>query len=114
MPLLRSIIWGMPPMMPAMAMAFELATYGLVTGILYQLIRGKKFAVYITLISSMFAGRAVWGVVSFVINHMLGNPFTWELFVAGAFLQAIPGIVLQLVIIPPIIIILRKSGFLDK
>ncbi len=112
-PMLRSIIWGMPPMMTALAMAFELATYGAVAGMLYHFLKGKKLAIYISLIGAMIAGRLVWGVVSYAIYQMLGNVFTWEIFAAGAVLNAIPGIILQLVAIPPIITAFRKSGFLD-
>ncbi len=112
-PLLRSLIFGAPMMIPnALAMAFELATYGLVAGILYFLLNSKKAATYISLIGAMLAGRAVWGVVSyFIYNLLTEKAFTWEIFAGGAFLQAIPGIILQLVIIPPIVTILKKQKF---
>ncbi len=114
-PLLRSFIWGMPRLLPtAVCMAPELATYGLVAGLLYAILRGRKLATYISLIGAMIVGRIVWGLASFGIYWALGNPFTWTIFAGGAVLQAIPGIILQLVIIPPIITILHKTGFLDK
>ena len=63
-PLLRSLIFGMPPMIPkGAAMAFELATYGLVSGILYQTLPKKKSSIYISLITAMLAGRVMWGAV---------------------------------------------------
>ncbi len=114
-PLLRSVIFGRPFLVPdAVGMAFELATYGLVAGLIYALVKGRRFDLYITLIGAMIAGRVVWGIASIVIYSLLGSSFTWQIFAAGAFLRAIPGIVLQLVIIPPIIAALNKSGLLEK
>ncbi len=114
-PLLRSLIFSMPLLIPAIAMAFELATYGAVAGALYYLLKSKKFGAYISLIASMLTGRVVWGLVSIATyNFLMEKTFTWEIFMGGAFIQAIPGIILQLVIIPPIIMILQKKGALDK
>ena len=94
-PLLRSLLLGKPELMPtAVAMAIELATYGFVTGLLYVKLKSKKPGILITLILSMLAGRIVWGLVSLLLYQLLGNTFTWELFMAGAFLNAIPGIIL--------------------
>ena len=109
-PLLRSVLFGMPPMFPiAIAMSFELATYGLMTGLLYKLLPKKGVFTYINLILSMIAGRIVWGIASFVLFNMAGMEFTKQIFIAGAFLNAIPGIILQLLIIPVLIILLEKS-----
>ena len=103
-PLLRSLLFTMPKMMPtAVAMSIELASYGLVTGVLYSKLKNKKFGIYITLISAMLIGRIIWGIASFILYHILGTTFTWEIFAAGAFLNAIPGIILQLILIPAII-----------
>ncbi len=114
-PIFRSMVFGMPFMMPtAVSMAFELAAYGAVAGVLFGLLRGKKLATYITLIGAMAAGRIVWGIASIAIFALMGNAFTWQLFVAGAVIQAVPGIILQLVLIPPVITVLHRSGFLDK
>ena len=67
-PIMRSIFFGMPPMFPtAFAMCFELATYGLVSGLMYRALKGSKVGVYFSLIVSMLAGRAVWGAVNAVL-----------------------------------------------
>ncbi len=114
-PLLRSVLWGMPPMLPkALAMAFELAAYGALTGILYKVLRGKRLSAYITLVVAMLGGRIVWGVAAFAIYSLLGNPFTWEIFISGAVLEALPGIILQFILIPPIILVLQKNGFIEE
>lgn len=114
-PLLRSLLFTMPPMMPtAVAMAVELAAYGLVTGLLYPKFKKKKFGIYITLITAMIIGRIAWGIASFVLYSILGNPFTWQIFAAGAFLNAIPGIIVQLILIPIIIYALNKANLLEN
>ena len=81
-PLLRSVLFGMPPLYPtAVAMAAELLTYGLVVGLMYS--------------------RSRW---------IGGEAFTWEAFMAGAFLNAIPGIIIQLILIPAIMVALNRTG----
>ena len=99
LPLMRSSIFGMPVMYPnAVAMAFELASYGLICGFLYNRMKKNTLSVYISLISAMILGRIIWGIVWTAILG-IGN-YTWEMFFAGAFFNSIPGILLQLVIIP--------------
>lgn len=110
-PLLRSVIFGMPVMVPgAVAMAFELAVYGLVSGILYRLLPKKKWSIYVTLIVAMLAGRVIWGIARLIIAGLSGNSFTWALFLAGAFTNAVPGIILHIVLIPVIVMILERAG----
>lgn len=104
-PLLRSVTFGMPPIIAASCMAFEMATYGFVGGLLYK---EKKQNIYVSLIASMLVGRVVWGIASFIIQGAVGNTFGMSMFIAGAFLNAIPGIVLQILIVPVLVKALRK------
>lgn len=101
-PLLRSILFNMPVMYPsAIGMAFELMTYGFVTGWPTEKWGKDSYAkVYMILIISMIAGRIVWGLAQIVLLGMKGNVFTVSAFLSGALLNAIPGIILQLLIIP--------------
>ena len=110
-PLLRSVLFGMPPMVPgAVSMAFELATYGCVAGLLYRLLPRKTASIYITLVIAMIAGRIVWGIARLVLAGLTGSKFTWALFMAGAFTNAIPGIILHIVLIPILVIALERAG----
>jgi LytS/YehU family sensor histidine kinase len=110
-PLLRSVLFGMPPMVPgAVAMAFELAVYGGMAGFLHQKLPGNKATTYAVLLISMIAGRIVWGAVRVIIAGLSGSTFTWALFLAGAITNAIPGILLQLVLIPILVIALERAG----
>jgi riboflavin transporter FmnP len=114
-PLLRSLLFGMPPMFPtAAAMAFELAVYGLLTGLLYVRFKNSTAGIYLTLILSMIGGRIVWGAVSYVFYGIKGTDFTIQLFLAGAVTKALPGIILQLILIPAILVALRRAKVLDR
>ena len=115
-PLLRSVLFGMPAIYPqAVAMAFELAVYGLVSGLLYARFAKKDLkAIYITLITAMLAGRLVWGLASLALYGLAGNAFTFQMFLAGAFVNAVPGILLHLILIPAIMFGLERSGALRK
>lgn len=114
-PVLRSMLFGMPPMFPhAIAMAFELATYGLLAGLFYQLLPKKNFSTYLTLILAMIGGRIVWGIASLVLYGLNGLPFTWQIFVGGAFINAIPGIIVQIILIPIIIMALERARLIGE
>lgn len=112
MPLMRSFVFSMPPMYPAaIAMSFELLTYGLVAGFLYERSSWQcTRALYRSLIAAMLAGRTVWAVAQIVLLGIAGNTFTAQMFLAGAFINAIPGIILQLVLIPAIMVALNRIG----
>lgn len=112
-PLLRHLLFSMPPMPAGIAMAFELATYGFVAGFLYNKLSKTKINIFASLISAMIIGRGVWGIVRCVMAGMNSIPFGFEMFVAGAITQAIPGIVLQLILIPAIILTLRRAHLMD-
>ena len=110
LPLLRSFMFGMPPMYPtALAMAFELATYALVAGLLYKKSKQSILSLYVAMIAAMVAGRVVWGVCMMILLGVKGNTFTLSAFLSGALLNAIPGIILQLILIPVIIVALKKA-----
>ena len=110
-PLLRSVVFGMPAMFPgAVAMAFELAVYGGLAGLLYRLLPRKKWSVYVALVAAMLAGRVVWGAVRLILAGLSGTGFTWAMFLAGAVTTAVPGIILQLVLIPVLVLVLERAG----
>ena len=110
-PLLRSVVFGMPVMFPgAVAMAFELATYGCISGLLYHLLPKKAWCTYAVLVISMIAGRIVWGIARLILAGLSGGSFTWALFIAGAVTNAIPGIILHLVLIPVLVIAMNRAG----
>lgn len=113
-PLLRSVLFGMPPMFPvAISMAFELATYGAVSGWMYKKVRHTLPMMYAALATAMVAGRLVWGAVRFVLAGLSGSAFPFSAFLSGALLTAVPGIIAQLILIPLILTALQKAKFMD-
>ncbi len=115
LPVFRSVVFGMPPMYPiAIAMAFELAVYGLVVGLLYKVFPKKTLYIYLSLVIAMVTGRIVWGLASYILFGLGGSTFSVELFVAGGFINALPGILIQLLIIPPIVVLLKKGKVIDE
>ena len=110
LPLLRSALFGMPVMFPsAVAMAFELASYGFMAGFLYRkLSLGKWADIYLPLIISMIFGRVVWGIVQMLL--LGAESFGMSAFIAGAILKALPGIIAQLIIIPAIVAMFNRQN----
>ena len=114
-PVYRFFLFGMPPIFPTgFAMCFELAVYGLVSGWLYRRLPEKRGCVYAALLAAMVSGRVVWGLVMKMVATAGTDGFTWAMFLSGALLNAIPGIVLQLVLIPVLVLALRKTGILRR
>ena len=95
-------------------MCFELAVYGLVSGWLYRRLPEKRGSIYAALVAAMVAGRVVWGLVMMMVAAGGAAEFTWAVFLSGAVLNAIPGIILQLLLIPVLVLALRKTGILRR
>ncbi len=111
-PLLRSAMFGMPELMPsAVAMAFELAAYAFIAGVLYKKLNKNLFMYCVALITAMVAGRLVWGAVMFILifSGMAEGEIGFALIWARTVLASIPGIILQVVAIPVIINVLKKN-----
>ncbi len=110
LPFLRSFIFSMPPLYPnAIWMALELTTYGFVSGFLYSKSKQQNFkTAYISLITAMLAGRVVWGISKAILLGIGGKAFSFAMFIVGGFVDAVPGIVIQLILIPQIINIVEK------
>ncbi len=107
--LLRSALFGMPPLFPiAVSMAAELAVYGLVTGLLSARLPKKLGWTYVSLIAAMLLGRVAWGLVRLLLAGLSGGAFTWAMFLSGALTTAIPGIIVQLILVPVIVTAVQK------
>lgn len=108
-PLLRSVLFGMPVMYPmAVCMALELATYAAVAGMLYRVFPQKRRFLYVSLIISMILGRLVWGLARFLCAGLDISTFGLSAFWTGAVAMSVPGILLQLLIVPALVIVSEK------
>lgn len=109
-PLLRFILFGMPPLFPTgLSMAFELAAYGAFAGLLYRHFPKNISFYYVSLVLSMILGRLIWGAAQYVLSGLSGSEFGLSAFWAGAVVNAVPGILLQIVSIPLILVALQKA-----
>ena len=110
-PLFRSLTLGMPVLFPgAVCMAFELAAYGAISGLMYRVLPRKRINIYCSLIIAMIVGRLVWGAAMFLcVVGINGGAFGLSAFIAGAVTNAIPGIIIQIVVIPAVIMALEHS-----
>ena len=112
-PVFRSLTLGMPPLFPtALCMAFELATYGAISGLMHKLLPRKKPFVYCSLVIAMLAGRIVWGAAMFICLGINGGSFTFAAFIAGAITNAIPGIIVQIILVPILVMLLDDPKIL--
>ena len=112
-PVFRSLTLGMPPLFPtALCMAFELATYGAVSGLMHKLLPRKKPFVYCSLVIAMLAGRIIWGAAMFICLGINGGSFTFAAFIAGAITNAIPGIIVQIILVPILVMLLDDPKIL--
>lgn len=111
LPMMRYMLFNMPAPFPTgIAMSAELLTYGVISGLFYSRSKWQCIkSLYRSVIAAMVAGRFVWGVVSAVILGFSGKGFTWQMFVTGAFINAVPGIILQLVLIPAVMAALHRT-----
>lgn len=109
-PLMRSLLFSMPTMYPiAVSMAFELAAYGLLCGLLYKAFPKKNVYIYPALIISMLGGRAVWGIARYIMAGLSGSEFSMAMFVAGAFTQAVPAIICHILLVPLVVMAFKKT-----
>lgn len=114
-PLLRSVTLGMPLLFPsAFCMAFELAAYGAVAGFLYHKFPKGKCYIYGALLIAMIIGRVVWGIGMFVCMGLSGGSFGFSAFLAGAVTNALPGIVLQIILVPVLVMMLNRGSYEGK
>lgn len=114
LPILRSFLFGMPMLMPiALCMTFELAAYGLAAGMLRRKLPKTLPMLYASLVFAMIVGRIVWGLACIPIYGLAAKTFTWQVFITSGFVNAIPAIILQLLIIPPIVRTVEKARLAD-
>ncbi len=108
LPLLRSALFSVPTFFPnAVAMAIELAVYALVASLIFQLLNRRTVAaVYISMLPAMLIGRVAWGVARWLMMGFTSEPFTLPYFAAEAFVNALPGIVLQLIVVPVLVMLI--------
>ena len=112
-PLVSSVLTGMPPAAILPGMMVECGMYGCVGGLMMERIRtGSLYAdLYISLPTAMLAGRILSGIAKALILAP-GTSFTaWA---TASFVTALPGISIQLILIPSLIVALTRAGLIPS
>lgn len=113
-PLLSHLITGMPPTAMLPSMLCELAAYGLLSGVLIRVVHTKwnLANLYTALIGAMICGRIINGALNALIFN--AGQYSLQLWLTASFVKAIPGIVIQLALIPVLILALQKARLADR
>lgn len=105
-PGLSSLLTGMPVVAYAVPMTPELASYGLISGLLYS---GTRRSLWVALIGAMISGRVVWCLTAVLIAPLLGFAGrNWSVAVA-ALAIGWPGLVVQLIFLPSVIMRVKRA-----
>lgn len=115
-PPLRHVLFHIPAYPTFVAMAFELAAYGLVSGLLYRKLPRKTPYIYVTLIVAMIAGRIVSGLAN-VVLYSLGakeGTYTLAMFLSAHFIKAWPALILHIVLIPVLVLALQRAHIIKE
>ncbi len=112
-PILSSILTSMPPLMPMLPiMVFELGTYALTASLLKK--RAKQNDI-IALIAAMVLGRIVAGIVVYFMVALFSVKLPApHIFISTGVVTGLPGIAVQLVIIPILMKLFRKTGVIKN
>lgn len=110
-PVLSSLIFGMPPTAILPGMVLELAIYGLMTGLLYHKL---KLNLYVSLILSMLLGRIASGLMHAVVFLSGGSEYSFAIFFNTLFVKGLPGMIIQIILIPILVIALQKANLAQK
>lgn len=107
LPLLNGSLTGRPVLFPVgVSMMFELCTYGALAGLFYRFTKGK---IYPTLIGAMLGGRLVLGIVNTIIFSFADKKYGMMAFIYGSTITALPGIIIQIILIPAIVYAMKKN-----
>lgn len=110
-PVLSSLLLGMPPAAYLPGMVLELAVYGLLSGLLYHKV---KLNLYVSLLLTMLVGRVAYGLMQSVIFLTGGSEYSFSIFFTSLFVKGLPGIIIQIILIPILVMALQKANLSQK
>ena len=111
-PILSHLIFSMPPVPMLAQMVCELAVYGFLTGLLSRVfdVGSNLGKIYVVLILSMIGGRVIYGLLNYFIFK--AGAYSLQMWLSAAFIKALPGIAIQLVLIPILVSRLKKANLI--
>jgi niacin transporter len=112
-PILSSLTTGMPPAAILPAMTFELAAYGVVSAVImrYAPLKNLYARTYVSLVGAMLIGRVFFGIMNALIFS--AGEYSMQIWLTAAFITALPGIAIQIVVIPSVVVALQKVKLID-
>ncbi len=107
-PIISHLLTGMPPISPPILplMVIELGAYGFVAGLLHKIFKKN---IYLSLFFSMVIGRTMLGAAAFIMMRFFGLKIDPIVYVKGAIATGIPGIILQLALIPVLVFMIERG-----
>ena len=115
-PIISSVLMGMPAVGRLPFMMIDIAVYGLVSGLMYNTFKfnKKKMGTYISPLTAMLCGRIVYAISLFVAVNLMGIQCGGPIAAVTATVSGVPGIIIQVLIIPPVVYALERSGYIDR
>lgn len=112
-PILSSMMTGMPPAGILPSMVCELAAYGFFSGLFIRIIHTPKTIVnlYASLILTMIIGRVIAGMLNAIVFK--AGAYSLTVWISAMFIQGLPGILIQLAIIPASVLALQKAKLIQ-
>ena len=104
-PLLSFLLTGMPPPYAVPLMSLELPVYGVSVGLLIRIV---KLPV-LSLMLAMILGRLAFALGLFIFGMFLSLPYGPEAFIKVSVITGLPGIALQLILIPLLVETVRLA-----
>ena len=113
-PAISSALTNMPPVAMLPTMIVELAVYGVVSGILMQIVRTKRLYVdlYISLVVAILAGRVLAGIARALI--FAAGSYSMAAWVSGYLVTSWPGTLIQLLFIPSLVYALMQARLIPQ
>lgn len=108
-PVLSFLTTGMPPAAILPSMIAELAAYGAVSGFLSAIVRTKRphTDLLVSLAGAMLIGRIFAGITKALIFS--AGSYSMTAWITAHFVTALPGIAIQLIFLPGIILALERA-----
>lgn len=107
-PVISHFIFGMPLTIMLGQMIVELSMYGLFTGLFDRLfsIKNEYINTYVCLILAMVVSRIIYGIMNALFFK--AGTYSLAIWLTAAFVTALPGIIIQLIVIPLIVVNAKK------
>lgn len=106
--LASSLFTSMPPFPYAFVMMAEVGSYGLFAGLFGKFLTKDALGTFVSTALAMVAGRIVYGFAQYIFLAAKGNSYSINAWVTSMFVTGLPSIILHVILVPIVILLLRK------